>query len=1088
MNKINTSPILGYININPLKKYSFKEFYSSMDDIIGKFFIKTNREANIFLFYTKQDEITGLYESYNLFYSNKIRNNSLEINVFRKANMPFTMVAEYSQVFNEEGTEEIPFEFDVSFKKLGNQDLYNTDFVTFATKSGIPYPANNIGIYSRYEFEIPATNARQYYQREGTLYENNQRINDTSLPTLIKKITTFTKTLLGGDYRKNAIDVNKIISTGSTQEQQIKNNSEIITEFILKNKIIIKAEQAFGIISGESVYKDILEKIVSEKDFNTLIQLSEDLVNESYSHNTTLAKIAESIQDLVESKTSYKKHLESFMDIIFKTEDEDNYGDTIKAINLGIIESNQSIGTTKADSGYITTKFLLTSKMSDPISGRLDLKGESSFTGMHASSKILIGHYNENERGYLKRVVATDKYGKTHKDAFIKNQYLANKEEDYIYLDLLQSSKNIFANSGKILSSVALLERKFEEEKPKADIIIHFVDVDTKESILPDVIFSNVYMQDYIAEQELIIPSMNLKLLEDGSSTIDESEKYYMLTSKKDHVRLIVHKNGVNVEYTFYYTERLANFIYKFVNENGEKIKENYEVLRKPYNTYTAPDFITSTTEGALFVDSSYVYSLIGPTGEIYQVAEKKGDIFETEFKYKLTTSNFTFKLIDSDTKALIDVSNDDYIASLPEPMNINPIIFKDKTKVTYRAPEYISMENFKYKVYGVFNFIDLPSSISQPEITREINYKVVKSKFRFNFILDGTVIKLIESVKVDKPDISAEYVAKNIIHTENMADDEYYILKDESTAKQKLIADDLYEVVEYDYKYIRLTGDITIRYKTDEDDFIDVDNYKTVTYENVSSLEVEAPLEIVDGTNIKYNLIEDETPRTKRLIVTPNETNIIYDFMYKVTRIKPVMNFNFNSTCEFRFGCKFLLLNESDTIIGKFSLDDLNYSFEYFGLSFNFSKKVYDISNPDKPPVLMPDNFELNENNDTVITASKYRVELTGGFTFDNKQLSGNKIKLVGFNNINNVHGHQMFTLRYGNSSDTKYGYVTDKDFKLFQTDFSNSLFDIGNVLDTTKTSEFLSIDLSKKNEEEVYVINENIVKKPNTKTLNIG
>jgi hypothetical protein len=62
--------------------------------------------------------------------------------------------------------------------------------------------------------------------------------------------------------------------------------------------------------------------------------------------------------------------------------------------------------------------------------------GQSAHTGKHSVSEVIVGDVNENDRGKLRRCLASPKVGKEHCTELIYNRYMSGEEETYIFLHI----------------------------------------------------------------------------------------------------------------------------------------------------------------------------------------------------------------------------------------------------------------------------------------------------------------------------------------------------------------------------------------------------------------------------------------------------------------------------------------------------------------------------------------------------------------------------------------------------------------------------------------------------------------------------
>lgn len=1136
MNKVNTSPYLGFININPNKEYYVSEYEVKDDDFLGTLNIKLDRPANIYIFPTRYDEITGLYVSDgDGIFKETTPYYDFETSLSQAMGTKFVIILEYDGM---KLGELVPIEPEIDFKRMTIGDIYHSDFYMFESKSGIPYPAHDIGTYSRYEFDIQQTSSGVGYQRVGILYNLTQSSDSTiTLENVTKHCRTFIQGILGYDYRPVILnDFNVSISeSSSTILEAVLFNLNLLRNKYVQNKVILMAEELSTKATGKNDLLKVLTDIMHEANYNKTVDLVEQLVELSYDYTSTIIKMAQSMQDLIDD-TRITQNIKLFL--------EGLYDDKVSSSELselgystGLLSTLQCVMVDVFNSGLTIVKSLNNMVQSNVVSGRLDIQGQSIYTGKYASSKILVGHFHENERGYLKHTVATDRYGKTHKDPFVKNKEQWGKEEDYIYLDLLHSTKNIFANSNKIIRGVALLTDKQFKEPPKGNIKFKFLDKDKydkeqiEEEVLPAEEFTDVYSAAYRAKKSF-------------DKEIGGSESFYVLTNKNDYIKMFVRQEGMNVDYTFWYSQRIGTYTYSFVDEAGNKIQDDYIVRNKPTNAYEAPEYINVTPKTRAITENKLYYKLIGPKGVQYSSARWKDDEFFITFKYKLITANFTFELKDQDNE-LIQFADDSIFtyrdlnesgtgqlsstynvkgSELVSPEDKNPIKYEDVPSITYNAPIYIQINEYnKYKVPGQSLWVNLTANELNPEVNTLVQYELIKSKFKYSFI-DEKNNYLINSV--DYPlGVTAEHEADNIIHTDSMSDNEYYILENKPTNTDlypqadlekyplvKLKASEFQNIVSFNFIYKRLLGNVKINFLNSEDDSpIDIEEYKNgKEFKQVASVktmkegteiltgiapEILIPSEFEKNKNKKWILDTEKSNSYPELIITPDKTEIVYNFYYKTEYKKISVRYLLDSSCEQRTYTKYLLIDENDTILAKFDLSDILFDFNEYGLSIKLDKNVMDNGTPTTPDQLQTSeqkyNGEVRPQNEVETSdhASRFGVIFRGNFEVDLKKAeeSTNKtIKLVGFINLPGIgttglhgSGHRIFELRY-NSEDlkTKFAQFVPVDFpRLSEISFDNPQFDTGMKFQTSSGSEtrgrvFMTIDLTKELDEEIFTI----------------
>lgn len=1084
MNVYDISPILGLDNIDPNKRYTYKRLVCKSDSgVLGRLIIKTSFSSNVYLFKTKIDEDTNLLTSYERIFAGETIGNTIEVNISESEIEGLVLVTEYNpQVISE--TEELPLEITTSFE-AGIVDV-NSDFVTYSSKSGIPYPSNQIGLYSRYEFEVDKAGRELYsYENIGILYNN---ITNNTLQFLVENIIKLVR-LLSNIYNINIIEDNIVFDENLEYKNNLSNNANNIADFISKNKIILLIKDIRDCLTKiedeESVtaIEAVLQEIENENDFDVIISsLADELLTLTQTSDVKLQEFAEKIKNISEEQEAYRISIKELIDNVLTDDDITADEATNITQELGLINSNQIIKIEKQK------KILAELKVRQPISGHLTLNGDSKFTGAYASSKILVGHHHENERGYLRRVLATDKYGKSHKDAFVKNREQFGLEEDYIYLDLLENSKNTFANSAKILSSVALLEAKPESELPKGKVIFNFVNTDT--GIIFDTIEkNNVYYYDCYAP--LVKYFLNGVEIENPTPEQIQDDNFISLTLLNDSVkRLIIPKEDAEVSFNFNYTARSANFYYKFVDENGNEIKQTEIVYKQPFNSFYAPLTINSQTPGSLIEDKLKTYALIEPKGEIYQEAETTHDEFTTIFKYKLIMSDFEFRLIYGDTKELIDniktvkiiedngETKEYNISDLQAPYNSNPIIFKNASNITYRAPLALTTINYlRYKVYGISNFIELQANLGQSTIINLITYKIVKSKFKIYFIDESTGEELLPSINFPE-NTKITYSADEIIQKST---GEYYVLTDRLLATQTISAHEDKETVEYKYMYKPLTGTVTINYVDEDNELLDLsDTVLPMVFTDITSMDWTAPDVINRAANVKYILLT--TPAAQHFAITPDNENIEFTYVYHVEATAPQMGLyttgNTNNTntigglnfCAYKTGIKFILLSSTNTVINKFDFVTAGTALtetkelSYYGLNVRINCSVYDTKY---------NNIihALNPSNDT---GSDYGLVVEGIFSKNPTIKTPQTLRLVVFVSAHDEHSN--FYLCSPNSGVYGSKNIYNQEIPIVNNaiSFYNSLR-VGDTFEANETNslELLEINLDKIAEEEVFIIN---------------
>lgn len=1142
MTKTNTSPYLGFININPNKEYYVSEYEVKDDDFLGTLTIKLDRPANIYMFPTRYDEASGLYVSDgDGLFKQTTPYYDFETSLSQKMGSKFIIILEYDGM---KLGELVPIDPDIVFKRLTIGDIYHSDFYMFESKSGVPYPAHDIGTYSRYEFDIQKTMPGVGYKRVGILYnltknsitDKNPDSNIT-LENITKHCKTFIQGILGYDYRPVILNNFEVVLSESsiTILDAILFNLNLLRNKYVQNKIILMAEELSSKTTGKNDLLEVLKNIMIESSYDKTVDLVEELVELSYDYTSSIIKSAQGMQDLIDN-TEIANSIKTFLEALYNDEiDSSELSDL--GYSTGLLTSLQCVMVDTFNGGLTTIKSLNNMIQSDVVSGRVDIQGQSMHTGKYASSKILVGHFHENERGYLKHTVATDRYGKTHKDPFVKNKEQWGKEEDYIYLDLLHSTKNIFANSNKIIRGVALLTDKQFKEPPKGNIKFKFLDKDKydKEQIIEEVLptkeFDNVYSAAYRAKK-----SFNKEIV--------GGETFYVLTNKNDYIKMFVRQEGMNVEYNFWYSQRVGTYTYSFVDENGNKIQDDYIVRNRPTNAYEAPEYIYVIPKTREASTNKLYYKLVEPKGVQYSSARWKDDEFFITFKYKLITTNFTFELRDQENE-LIEFSynaiftyrdlNESGTAQLSStyeingselipPENINPIKFEDKPSITYNAPIYIQKDEYnRYKVPGQSLWVNLMANELNPEIKIPVQYELIKSKFRYSFI-DEQNNYLINSV--DYPlDVKAEHKADKTIHTDLMSDNEYYVLENKPTNPDlyplanldeyplvKLKASEFQSTVSFNFIYKRLLGNIKINFLNTEDNSpIDIEEYKNGReFKQVASVktmnegteiltgispEIVIPSIFEKNKNKKWILDTEKSNIYPELIITPDKTEIVYNFYYKTEYKKISVRYLLDSSCEQRTYTKYLLIDENDTILAKFDLSDILFDFNEYGLSIKLDKNVMDNGTPTTPDQIQTSeqkyNGEVRPQNEVETSdhASRFGVIFRGNFEVDLKKAAESKnknIKLVGFINLPGTgtvglhgSGHRIFELRY-NSEDlkTKYAQYVPVDYpRLSEISFNNPQFDTGMKFQISSGSEtrgrvFMTIDLTKELDQEVFVI----------------
>lgn len=1032
----------------------------------------------------KEDEQTQLQTSYERIFAGETIDKTITTNVFLSKAISLIIVAEYEPVSSDLDGKQFVIETNFTSNVLE----MTSNFITYASKNGVPYPSNDIGIYSRYEFEMESIGAtNNQWLQKGIVYSFDTSKSSITKEAFLEQVTNLVKSLTGDLYNVNSITPSLLNTTSLVQVDLFKNNANNIADFISRSKIITMARNLVTILQLETGIITILENIINTKDFAQLKTLATELQNEGSNCNLIIYQKILELTKIINEQEDYRSNFRNFIDIVIIRDNTNTNAATTNAQRYNIISSTQAIQINRYNNNQVITGFLLEQGNKSVVSGRVSLNGDSKYTGMYASSKILVGHYYENERGYLRRVVATDKYGKSHKDAFVKNKEHYGIEEDYIYLDLLESTKNIFSNSPKILSGVALLENKAEPPKPRGTAVFNYINKDTGETISPSNRWTNIYYKDcYAPYVRAFLNGVEIDINDEYED--NENIKYYTLLNDTSSYRLIVGTNGQVVEHNFYYTERSGDYTYRFVDDKGNTLKETITIRRRPYNRFVAPEFINYRTEGTLVEDKFSIYTLVEPSSnEIYQEAETTYDVFDTTFKYKLVTSTFIFNLVYDDTKELIDISKDADIELLPPPTNTNPVIFENLTYVNYDAPEKITTpDKTRYKVYGFHNWKDLPANVSQPIITNTVNYRLVTSKFKINFIDKETGAILKPSVLFPL-DTKVIYTADDVIHLSSMQEDEYYVLENSLLATQTIIADENFETVEYTYEYVRLRGTVSINYVDAQGNSLDLkDTELPFVYSNITSIEHTAPAVIERSSNVRYEL---NTPAaaTQKFIITPDNKIISYNYYYTVIATDPKMILQSNSSCEFRTGTKFILVSEENTIINKFDfttpLDWLGASaiqktIEYGGLKIDLNIRLYNAQNE---PLT---NVKIDET-ETEANATTIRLRAEGNITKKVGNRRAEIIRLVAFNNRSNEHiAHPLFDITINGS---KQVYTTDNIPCTKDYDFDDIIQ--GKTL-AVETVDLITINLMRDAIDEVFKIAPlvNYKTATQTKILNIN